>query len=45
VRDALALGYHVMLLQDAIRAVDVKPGDGERAIAAMVAAGATAVKG
>lgn len=28
VRDALLLGYRVMLLADAIRAVDVQPGDG-----------------
>ena len=31
VRDARVLGYEVVLLQDAIRAVDVKPGDGLRA--------------
>ncbi|HYA19303.1 MAG TPA: nicotinamidase [Burkholderiales bacterium] len=28
VKDALALGYQVVLLRDAIRAVDVNPGDG-----------------
>lgn len=43
VRDALSLGYRVMLLLDCIRAVNVSPGDGARAIAAMVAAGAVAV--
>lgn len=43
VRDALRLGYQTMLLQDAIRAVDVQPGDGERAIAQMLEQGATAV--
>jgi nicotinamidase/pyrazinamidase len=31
VKDARVLGYEVVLLQDAIRAVDVKPGDGLRA--------------
>lgn len=40
VLDALRLGYQVVLLRDAIRAVDVHPGDGERAVAAMIAAGA-----
>ena len=41
VRDALKEGFEVALLEDAIRAVDVKPGDGERARQAMRAAGAT----
>jgi nicotinamidase/pyrazinamidase len=45
VQDALSLGYAVVLLLDAIRAVDVAPGDGERAIAAMLAAGAIPLKG
>ncbi|MFQ5488549.1 MAG: isochorismatase family protein [Gammaproteobacteria bacterium] len=40
VLDALQLGYAVCLLEDAIRAVDVKPGDGEQALATMAAAGA-----
>lgn len=40
VRDALAAGFEVMLLVDAIRAVDVHPGDGARALQAMRAAGA-----
>jgi nicotinamidase/pyrazinamidase len=40
VRDGLANGYGVMLLTDAIRAVDVEPGDGERAIAEMARLGA-----
>lgn len=31
VRDARKAGFEVLLLQDAIRAVNVKPGDGERA--------------
>jgi nicotinamidase/pyrazinamidase len=42
VLDALRLGYRVRLLLDCIRPVDVRSGDGERAIAAMVAAGAVA---
>ena len=45
VLDALRLGYEVVLLCTTIRAVDVRPGDGQRAIAAMVAAGAVAVEG
>jgi nicotinamidase/pyrazinamidase len=40
VMDALRLGFQVVLLEDAIRAVNVKPGDGERAIAQMAAGGA-----
>lgn len=38
--DALRAGLEVVLLLDACRAVDVNPGDGERAIAEMAAAGA-----
>ncbi|HKV85720.1 MAG TPA: isochorismatase family protein [Ktedonobacterales bacterium] len=38
--DALKAGLAVVVLLDACRAVDAQPGDGERAIAAMVAAGA-----
>lgn len=41
VRDAVAKGYEVLLLPDAIRAVDVQPGDGERAIDEMRQLGAT----
>jgi len=40
VRDALKLGYLTVLLLDAIRAVDVHAGDGERAIAEMLQGGA-----
>lgn len=38
---ALALGYAVVVLRDAVAAVDVQPGDGERALVAMQAGGAT----
>jgi nicotinamidase/pyrazinamidase len=38
--DALALGYRVVVLRDAVAAVDASPGDGERALEAMHAAGA-----
>ena len=40
VRDALRLGYKVLLLGDAIRAVDVQPGEGQRAEAEMTKLGA-----
>ena len=40
VRDALKLGFEVYLLTDAIRAVDAHQGDGEKAMAEMVALGA-----
>lgn len=40
VLDALRLGYGVVLLRAAMRAVDLRAGDGERALAAMLAAGA-----
>ena len=43
VKDALKLGYRVYLLLDAIRAVDVNPGDGERAIEEMKSLGAIPV--
>ena len=41
--DALANGFATLLVRDAIRAVDVQPGDGARAIATMQAHGAQAV--
>jgi nicotinamidase/pyrazinamidase len=41
VKDALALGFRVVLLTDAIAAVDARAGDGQRAVDAMRAAGAT----
>jgi nicotinamidase/pyrazinamidase len=40
--DAATLGYHTAVLVDAIRAVDLGAGDGERAIAEMRAAGVLA---
>ncbi|HEY0139157.1 MAG TPA: isochorismatase family protein, partial [Nannocystis sp.] len=39
--DALRLGFAVTLVVDGCRAVDLQAGDGERAIAAMQAAGVT----
>jgi nicotinamidase/pyrazinamidase len=41
VRDALRLGYATFLLVDAVRAVDVAPGDGVRAIEQMRRLGAS----
>jgi len=38
--DALALGYETGVLVDAVRPVEIVPGDGDRALAAMEAAGA-----
>ncbi len=38
--DALALGYPVTVLAGGMRAVDLRPGDGERAVEEMTAAGA-----
>ena len=40
VRDALKEGFRVWVLEDAIRAVDITPGDGARAIESMREAGA-----
>lgn len=40
VQDALALGFAVVLLTDAVRAVEVAPGDGAKALAAMQSGGA-----
>jgi nicotinamidase/pyrazinamidase len=41
--DALRLGYETTVLLDGIRAVDLAPGDGERALAELVAAGVETV--
>jgi nicotinamidase/pyrazinamidase len=40
VLDALRLGFDVTVVEDAIRGVEVSPGDSERAVEAMRAAGA-----
>ena len=40
VKDALALGYAVVLLADAVRPVEVTPGDGEKAMMEMRTLGA-----
>ncbi|HET6719984.1 MAG TPA: isochorismatase family protein [Rhodocyclaceae bacterium] len=44
VLDALRLGYAVVVLTACVRAVEVAAGDGERALAAMRAAGAVALE-
>jgi nicotinamidase/pyrazinamidase len=44
VLDALGEGFQVVVLEDAIGAVDVEPGDGERALAEMREAGATVTR-
>jgi nicotinamidase/pyrazinamidase len=40
VLDALRLGFPAVLVEDAVRAVELEPGDGARAIGEMIAAGA-----
>lgn len=44
VRDGLRLGYAAVVLTDTIRAVDVTPGDGERALAEMARLGAVCIE-
>jgi len=44
VLDARALGFDVWLIEDGCRAVDLKPGDGERAIREMRGAGAHVIE-
>lgn len=44
VKDALAHDYRVLVLADAIRAVNVKPDDGDRAISEMQELGAVFIK-
>jgi nicotinamidase/pyrazinamidase len=44
VKDALAGGYEVSVFVDAVRAVDVNPGDGQRAVEEMIRGGAEMVK-
>lgn len=45
VLDGLKEGFKVVLLEDAIRGVDIQPGDSERAIGEMIRAGAEKAKG
>jgi nicotinamidase/pyrazinamidase len=40
VLDAARLGFETVVLGELVRAVDLQPGDGERALEAMRAAGA-----
>ncbi|WP_028584350.1 isochorismatase family protein [Desulfogranum mediterraneum] len=40
VKDAISQGFTVVVLEDGIRAVDLQPGDGERALAVMEQQGA-----
>lgn len=40
VQDAIRLGYEVVLLRDGIQSVDVQPGEGQRAVDAMLKLGA-----
>jgi nicotinamidase/pyrazinamidase len=44
VRDARSCGYDVVLLLDAVRAVELNPGDSDKAIAEMKQLGANAVR-
>jgi nicotinamidase/pyrazinamidase len=44
VQDALACGFKVVLLSDAIRAIDARPGDGQRAVAEMIRRGAVPLR-
>lgn len=44
VKDALSLGYEALWLDDAVRAVDVTPGDGARAKAEMLRLGAKPIE-
>lgn len=43
VKDAIAEGFEVLLLEDAMRAVDVQPGDGARALDEMRRLGARSI--
>ena len=44
VKDAIRLGYKVLLLEDAVRAVNVNPGDGKKAVEEMKRFGAVPIK-
>jgi nicotinamidase/pyrazinamidase len=39
--DAVALGYDATVVADGVRPVELEPGDGQRAIGEMTAAGVT----
>ncbi len=43
VKDGVQLGYTVFLLADAVRAVNVQPGDGQRALDEMARVGAVSI--
>jgi nicotinamidase/pyrazinamidase len=43
--DAIALGFETSLLRDAVRAVDLAPGDGDRALERLAMAGVALVDG
>jgi nicotinamidase/pyrazinamidase len=42
--DAVSCGFHTTLVEDGVRAVELSPGDGERAISEMKTAGVTVVQ-
>ena len=44
VLDGIGGGFEVILLEDAVRPVDLEPGDGDRALQEMVGAGCTMVE-
>lgn len=44
VQDALAAGLEVVLLEDAVQAVDLNPGDGEQALETMRRSGARGIR-
>jgi len=44
VLDALHAGFQVAVLEDGVAAVDAEPGDGQRALAEMRAAGASLIR-
>lgn len=43
VKDALRYGYQTLVIEDAVRAVNVQPGDGTRALEDMLRLGAVAI--
>lgn len=44
VRDAISVGFEVFLLRDAVRAVNVEAGDGDKAVDEMCALGASLIE-